>query len=89
MTKQELIYDISVRTGIQTSIVRTVFECAIEALKSNIVKRERIYLRGFGTFGLATRKSRPAMDIKRREKIIVPARKVPYFKPSRDFKGKI
>lgn len=71
----------------QVAIVVAKF---IETLRKEIEKldeKERIELRGFGTFGVRQRKARVARNPKTNEHVNVPARKSPYFKVGRHLRA--
>ena len=63
-------------------IVDTVFRSIIEALH----RGEKIELRGFGSFRLRRRQPRKGRNPKTGDKVDVPSKKVPYFKPGKDLK---
>ncbi len=63
-------------------IVETVFEAVIGALK----KGEKIEVRGFGSFRIRQRKPRVGRNPKTGAKVEVPAKRVPYFKPSKELR---
>jgi len=64
------------------TIVETIFESIIGALQ----KGEKIEIRGFGSFRTRERRGRVGRNPKTGEKVEVPAKKIPYFKPSKDLK---
>ena len=47
---------------------------------------QKIELRGFGSFRLRSRKSRTGRNPKTGEKVEVPSKKIPYFKPGKELK---
>ena len=63
-------------------IVDTVFDAVIGALR----KGEKIEVRGFGSFRIRERKPRTGRNPKTGAKVAVPAKRVPYFKPSKDLR---
>ena len=63
-------------------IVDTVFRSIIEALH----RGEKIELRGFGSFRLRKREPRKGRNPKTGDKVDVPPKKVPYFKPGKELK---
>jgi integration host factor subunit beta len=63
-------------------IVDTLFESVIGALKSG----DKIEIRGFGSFRTRQRNSRVGRNPKTGEKVDVPAKKVPFFKPSKELR---
>jgi integration host factor subunit beta len=86
MTKAELVEEVA-RVAELTKkhsevIVNTVFDSIIEALQ----KDEKIELRGFGSFRIRQRRSRQGRNPKTGDKVDVPAKKIPYFKPGKELK---
>ena len=63
-------------------IVDTIFESVIGALKSG----DKIEIRGFGSFRIRQRKPRVGRNPKTGAKVEVPAKRVPYFKPSKELR---
>ena len=63
-------------------IVDTVFKSIINALH----RGDKIELRGFGSFRIRQRESRKGRNPKTGERVDVPAKKVPYFKPGKELK---
>src|SRR3712207_9384677 len=63
-------------------IVDTVFKSIIDALH----RGEKIELRGFGSFRLRKREPRKGRNPKTGDKVDVPPKKVPYFKPGKELK---
>ena len=63
-------------------IVDTVFRSIIDALH----RGEKIELRGFGSFRLRRREPRKGRNPKTGDKVEVPSKQVPYFKPGKELK---
>jgi integration host factor subunit beta len=63
-------------------IVETIFESIIDALQ----KSDKIEIRGFGSFRTRQRRGRMGRNPKTGEKVEVPAKKIPFFKPSKELK---
>lgn len=63
-------------------IVDTVFRSIITALR----RGEKIELRGFGSFRLRQREPRKGRNPKTGDRVDVPPKKVPYFKPGKELK---
>ena len=86
MTKAELIERVAAATDVTKkqaeSIVDTIFEAIIRSLKQG----QKIELRGFGSFRLRERGARIGRNPKTGVKVNVPAKKIPYFKPSKELK---
>jgi DNA-binding protein HU-beta len=86
MTKAEIVKEIAKSTGIETATVMAVVEGFMESVKGSLGKDENVYLRGFGTFEVKTRKAKPGRNITKNTTVIIPEHKVPTFKPCDDFK---
>ena len=86
MTKAELVEEVSRVSDLTKKhselIVETVFRSIIEALQ----RGEKIELRGFGSFRLRQREPRKGRNPKTGDKVDVPPKKVPYFKPGKELK---
>ncbi len=86
MTKAELVEEVARVSDLtkkhSESIVNTVFDSIIEALQ----KDEKIELRGFGSFRIRQRRSRQGRNPKTGDKVDVPAKRIPYFKPGKELK---
>ena len=86
MTKAELIEEVSRVSDLTKKhseiIVDTVFKSIINALH----RGDKIELRGFGSFRIRQRESRKGRNPKTGERVHVPAKKVPYFKPGKELK---
>ncbi len=63
-------------------VVDTVFRSIITALR----RGEKIELRGFGSFRLRQREPRKGRNPKTGDRVDVPPKKVPYFKPGKELK---
>ena len=86
MTKADLIEDISRTTEMSRKdselIVDTVFESIVKSLRSG----QKIEIRGFGSFRTRERQSRVGRNPKTGARDDVPAKRIPYFKPSKELK---
>ena len=89
MTKADLVDkvtalgDLTRRDG--EIIVDVLFDSVIGALKSG----DKIEIRGFGSFRTRQRISRIGRNPKTGAKVDVPAKKVPFFKPSKELRDLI
>ena len=86
MTKQEIVSEISAKTGIEKTAAMAVVEAFMESVKDALGNGESVYLRGFGTFLSKRRAEKKARNISKNTTIIVPAHNVPAFKPSPEFR---
>ena len=86
MTKAALVEQVSRVADLTKKhsevIVDTVFRSIITALR----RGEKIELRGFGSFRLRQREPRKGRNPKTGDRVDVPPKKVPYFKPGKELK---
>ena len=64
------------------AIVETIFESIIQALQTG----DKIEIRGFGSFRTRQRQPRVGRNPKTGARVDVPAKRIPYFKPSKELK---
>jgi integration host factor subunit beta len=86
LTKADLIEEVLRITELprkeSETIVETIFDSIIAALQ----KGEKIEIRGFGSFRTRNRRGRVGRNPKTGTKVEVPAKKIPFFKPSKELK---
>ncbi len=86
MTKADLVEEVLRVTELprkeSETVVETIFESIIQALQSG----DKIEIRGFGSFRTRERRGRTGRNPKTGEKVDVPAKKIPFFKPSKELK---
>ena len=85
MTKADIVNEISRSTNLDKAAVLTTVEKFMEVVKEAMANGNNVYLRGFGSFIIKTRKEKTARNISKNTSIIIPEHKVPAFKPSRVF----
>ena len=83
MTKNDIINNITNTTGIAKKDVNAVVEAFITEMKNSMINKEDIFLRGLGTFYIKHCATKTARNIKENTTIIVDARDVPAFRPSK------
>src|ERR1035437_5785145 len=86
MTKADLIEEVSrvVEMTRKESevIVEAIFDSIVRSLRSG----DKIEIRGFGSFRTRQRQPRTGRNPKTGARVEVPAKKIPYFKPSKELK---
>ena len=85
MTKADIVNEISRSTGIEKAAVLATVEKFMDVVKESMASGHNVYLRGFGSFVVKTRKEKTARNISQNTAIKIPAHKVPTFKPSKVF----
>lgn len=89
MTKADLIDkvtglgDLTRRDG--EVIVETLFDSVISALQSD----DKVEIRGFGSFRSRQREARVGRNPKTGARVDVPAKRVPFFKPSKELRDMV
>jgi len=89
MTKADLVDkvtalgDLTRRDG--EIIVETLFEGVVSALKAD----DKVEIRGFGSFRTRQRNARVGRNPKTGDRVDVPAKRVPYFKPSKELRDMV
>jgi integration host factor subunit beta len=86
MTKADLIEEVSRLAELTRKdsevIVYTIFDSVVRSLRVG----DKIEIRGFGSFRTRQRKPRVGRNPKTGDRVEVPAKKIPFFKPSKELK---
>ena len=85
MTKIELVKMVAEKTGIDQSTAMVAVEGVIDTLKDSLIKKENVYIRGWGTWTLKHRAKKTARNISKNTTLVIPAHDIPYFKPCKEF----
>ena len=86
MTKAELIDDVSQATELSRKDSETVVETIFDSIVKSLRTGDKIEIRGFGSFRTRQRKPRVGRNPKTGARVDVPAKIIPYFKPSKELK---
>lgn len=86
MTKADLIEGVARTVDVTRKdaeiIVDTVFKSVTDSLKNG----NKVEIRGFGSFRTRQRRERIARNPKSGEKVLVPPKMIPFFKPSKELR---
>ena len=86
MTKADLIDEVSRLAELTRKdsevIVETIFDSVVRSLRAG----DKIEIRSFGSFRTRQRKPRVGRNPKTGDRVEVPAKKIPFFKPSKELK---
>ena len=86
MTKAELVDQVARTTQLTKKhaeiIVNTIFDSIVDSLRGG----EKIELRGFGSFRIRNRGSRIGRNPKTGDRVMVPPKRIPYFKPGKELR---
>jgi integration host factor subunit beta len=90
MTKSELIARLAERYPQLVAkdadyAVKTILDAMVDAMSSG----QRIEIRGFGSFSLSRRPPRIGRNPKSGDKVMVPEKRVPHFKPGKELRERV
>jgi integration host factor subunit beta len=89
MTKADLIEEVAKVAEVTRKdgevIVETIFDSIVKSLRAG----DKIEIRGFGSFRTRQRKPRTGRNPKTGAKVEVPAKTIPFFKPSKELKDMV
>jgi len=87
MTRSELIRQLSRRfKSLKIGDVQECVDQLLQAMSNRLAAKERIELRGFGTFSVHERTGRRGRNPKTGESLLVPSKWVPHFKPGKELR---
>ncbi len=89
VTKFDLVKSIVEDTGIAYKDVSQVINKLLDAIKDSLKENSTIELRGFGTFKVSHRAARVAYKPKGRDKLEIPDKFIPVFKPVKNLKDEV
>ncbi|MDD5861983.1 MAG: HU family DNA-binding protein [Prevotella sp.] len=85
MTKADIINEVAEATGMSKKEVTAVVESFMETVKGHMIKKESVFLRGFGSFIIKHRAEKTARNISKNTTMVIPAHDLPAFKPAKSF----
>lgn len=89
MTKADIVAKISETTGLEKTSVQATVEAFMKCVKDAMIQGENVYLRGFGSFIIKTRKEKKGRNISAKKTVIIPAHNIPAFKASKAFANEV
>lgn len=87
MTKTDLVRAVAEKSGLRVKDSEAAINAFIEVVTEALKNGDSVEIRGFGTFFMKERAARVARNPKTGEKIEVPPKLVPAFKPGKDLKN--
>ncbi len=89
ITKSDLIENLSISQGhLAYKDVELAVKSIIELMSSALSMGERIEIRGFGSFSLHYRPPRVGRNPKSGDKVDLPGKHVPHFKPGKELRDR-
>ena len=86
MTKSDLIVQVSQAVEMSQKESEIIIDAIFSGIVRSLRAEEKVEIRGFGTFRTRQRRSRIGRNPKTGARVEVPAKKIPYFKPSKELK---
>lgn len=89
MTKQDIIKEVSLKTGVNKVAVKAVLEEAIETVVDSLENGEPIYIRGLFTLSAVKRAKKTARHIKKGKRLVIPEHYAPHAKFAKGIREKV
>ncbi len=89
MNKTELINAVAEAADVSKKDTTAVINAAIEVITNAMAKEDKVQIIGFGTFETRKRAERTSINPRTKEKVKVPASKVPAFKAGQALKNAV
>ncbi len=86
MTKADLVDEVAASSDLSKKDSEIVVNTFFEAIIDSLSRGDKVELRGFGTFKLRRRKARVGRNPRTGERVDVPAKVVPFFKPGKELR---
>ena len=86
MNKADLITKLSEKENIQVRVAKVIVDLLFDGMKESLVKRERVEIRGFGSFVVKNYGSYKGRNPKTGEVVDVPPKRLPFFKVGKELK---
>jgi integration host factor subunit beta len=86
MTKAELVDEVSRSSELTRKHTEVIVDAVFSSIVDALQKGDKIELRGFGSFRVRRRDSRKGRNPKTGAGVVVPAKKVPHFKPGKELR---
>ena len=89
MIKAELIAQVAEKSELSKKDAEKAIAAVVSSVTDALVAGDKVQLVGFGTFEVRDRKEKESKNPRTGEKIIVPAKKAPAFKPGKALKDAV
>jgi integration host factor subunit beta len=90
MNKSDLIAKLAARyPQLVAKDVEVAVAAILDAIAMTMANTERTEIRGFGSFQINCRPARTGRNPKTGEKVLVPEKFVPHFKPGRELRDRV
>jgi integration host factor subunit beta len=86
MTKADLIEEVSKVVEMTRKESEVIVESIFESIVKSLRDGDKIEIRGFGSFRTRERQPRIGRNPKTGDRVEVPSKRIPFFKPSKELK---
>ena len=86
VTKAALVEEVSRAADLTKKHAEVIVDAVFRSIVTALHRGEKIELRGFGSFRLRQREPRKGRNPKTGDRVDVPPKRVPYFKPGKELK---
>lgn len=86
MTKAALVEEVARAADLTKKHSEIIVDAVFHSIVAALHRGEKIELRGFGSFRLRRREPRKGRNPKTGDRVDVPSKRVPYFKPGKELK---
>jgi integration host factor subunit beta len=86
MTKAELVEEVARASALSRKHTEVIVDAVFSSILDALQKGDKIELRGFGSFRIRRREGRTGRNPKTGAGVLVPAKKVPHFKPGKELR---
>jgi len=86
LTKRDLIENVATVVGVSRKEAAEIVERILDSIVRTLHRGDRVEIRGFGTFRTRQRAPRLGRNPKTGVRVEVPAKRIPFFKPSKELK---
>jgi integration host factor subunit beta len=86
MTKADLIEEVSRVVEMTRKDSEVIVDAIFESIVKSLRDGDKIEIRGFGSFRTRERQPRIGRNPKTGDRVEVPSKRIPYFKPSKELK---
>jgi integration host factor subunit beta len=86
MTKAELVEKVAYKINLTKKQTEIIVNTLFQSITDSLGEGDKVELRGFGSFRVRHRDARVGRNPKSGEKVEVPAKYVPFFKPGKELR---
>ena len=86
MNKSDLIVSVANLAGLKQSEAKRAIDAVFDSITEALKKKEEVRLIGFGTFVVSERPATEGRNPRTGEKLQIPAKRLPKFRPGKELK---